>query len=366
MSRAGGATATPATAAAAAAAAANLTGATNLEQIILELAQSKMEGISQKDLEEAFEKRSMTVELLEIATAVNRLTQSGQLSLFRRNGVVVWKYVEEEKVTKLQGLDIQERIVYSIIEREKNKGIWIKEIRKQSNIFGQGVLEKILKSLLTRKLIKAEKSVANKKVYMLYELKPAEEVTGGTWYKGHDMDTEFIEAIRKTMLYALKQRGPMTSEQLGTYVNKLKISVIEIPLRDTETVLQTLVMDRLVEVVPATRIVDKEFREQYDQREQGRIRRLEERARGTSNSRSSSGDSENKTEEYEEESEEDEDDDMPEKVYGLAPEGSYEITTAMVLPCTGCSLINQCHPGHLIEPATCSYLREWLAMKPQQ
>ena len=45
-------------------------------------------------------------------------------------------------------------------------------------------INKCLKSLEQRKLIKAVKSVAssNRKVYMLFELEPSREITGGAWY----------------------------------------------------------------------------------------------------------------------------------------------------------------------------------------
>ena len=69
--------------------------------------------------------------------------------------------------------------MYAAVEKEGNKGVWIKDLRKRTNILGQGVLEKIMKTLMARKFVKAEKSIAgkNKKVYMLYHLKPSLEVS---------------------------------------------------------------------------------------------------------------------------------------------------------------------------------------------
>lgn len=58
-------------------------------------------------------------------------------------------------------------------------GIWIRDLRRSSNL-QQPQIAKILKTLMSRKLIKCERSIAgkNKKVYMLYDLEPAKEVTG--------------------------------------------------------------------------------------------------------------------------------------------------------------------------------------------
>ena len=63
--------------------------------------------------------------------------------------------------------DQEEKIVYEIIEESGNKGLWIRDIRVKSNLV-QTQLNKVLKALESKKLIKAVKSVnANKKkVYM--------------------------------------------------------------------------------------------------------------------------------------------------------------------------------------------------------
>ena len=47
----------------------------------------------------------------------------------------------------------------------------------------QPVIQKILKALESRKLVKSVKNINNpsRKVFMLYELEPSREVTGGAW-----------------------------------------------------------------------------------------------------------------------------------------------------------------------------------------
>lgn len=44
-------------------------------------------------------------------------------------------------------------------------------------------LSKVLKTLESRNLIKAVKGVSggNRKIYMLFELQPSDDLTGGTW-----------------------------------------------------------------------------------------------------------------------------------------------------------------------------------------
>lgn len=55
-------------------------------------------------------------------------------------------------------MDTEEKLIYTIIEDGGNKGIWIRDIRVKSNLI-MTQLNKILKNLENKKLIKAVKSV---------------------------------------------------------------------------------------------------------------------------------------------------------------------------------------------------------------
>ena len=61
-------------------------------------------------------------------------------------------------------------------------GIWTRDLRSKTNL-QQPQINKILKTLDSRSLVKSVKSVANanRKVYMLFELEPARDLTGGAW-----------------------------------------------------------------------------------------------------------------------------------------------------------------------------------------
>ena len=110
-----------------------------------------------------------------------------------------------------------EKIVYQIIKSAKNKGIWIKDIKSKSNLHSQLVNTNI-KSLEKKSMIKSVKSVKvwdtlssnsqgviahtyhetqnpTKKVYMLYDIEPSVELTGGAWYTDQELDVEFIDQL---------------------------------------------------------------------------------------------------------------------------------------------------------------------------
>jgi hypothetical protein len=51
----------------------------------------------------------------------------------------------------------------------------------------------------------------NRKVYMLFELDPSREVTGGAWYTEQDYDAEFVDVVKQQCLhFILKQACPVT------------------------------------------------------------------------------------------------------------------------------------------------------------
>ena len=76
-------------------------------------------------------------------------------------------------MAKREARDIEEWIV----------GIWTRDLRYRTK-FAQPVLNKILKNLENRHLVKTFRPVENKtrKMYILFTLEPAEHLTGGAWY----------------------------------------------------------------------------------------------------------------------------------------------------------------------------------------
>ena len=72
--------------------------------------------------------------------------------------------------------------MYQTIQQAGNKGMWTRDIRFASNLL-MPKLQKILKALEGRGLVKLVKSSqsATKRIYMLSELVPSEDLTGGQW-----------------------------------------------------------------------------------------------------------------------------------------------------------------------------------------
>ena len=83
----------------------------------------------------------------------------GKIDLFRQNNELSYRLKDTSSAGKIKGADVEEKVVYKIVEESGNKGIWARDIRFKSNL-SLTQLNKILKALEGKKLIKAVNSVA--------------------------------------------------------------------------------------------------------------------------------------------------------------------------------------------------------------
>ena len=131
-------------------------------------------GVSNTSLKERFGDKYVL-----LAPIINEMTRQSRLNMSKWGDELCYNLVSEQIASKFTGLDMTARLVYQVIEKAGDKGVWTKDIRTQTNI-QQQALNKIFKTLETRCLIKPVKSVTAKakKLYMLYDLNPAREITG--------------------------------------------------------------------------------------------------------------------------------------------------------------------------------------------
>ncbi|EED87618.1 RPC6, dna-directed RNA polymerases III 39 kDa polypeptide [Thalassiosira pseudonana CCMP1335] len=161
----------------------------------------------------------------------------------------------EEEASKLQGLDGQAKMVYQVVEGAGNKGIWTVDVRVQTNI-QQATLTKIFKQLETRRLIKPIKAVTakTKKLYMLYDLTPAKEITGGPWYTEYEFDHEFIAELRNFILMCVRRMNGglgvgngVTLKQIYEKMVQANVSRVQLSLDEVQQLVQTLAFDYMIE-----------------------------------------------------------------------------------------------------------------------
>lgn len=115
----------------------------------------------------------------------------------------------------------------------------------------QQAITKALKFLETRMLIKSVRSVVSKtkKLYMLFDMVPGKELTGGPWYTDQEFDEDFVLLLSKFIVNVVKEKQIADINAINAEVKNSGISKVELSLEDLEMVIQTLVYDGLLEEV---------------------------------------------------------------------------------------------------------------------
>lgn len=346
------------------------TDPTDVEKIILELCKQHPDGISDQILQNGIPNISSQQRL----AALNRLLSLNKLDLIKSSQSGLLYRLKDLDAVMKGSYDADEKLIYSIIRESGNKGIWIREITIKTNLKTL-VLNKILKSLESKKLIKAVTSVnaSKKKVYMLFDLEPDRSLTGGSWYSGKDYEGEFVDVLNEhCYLYLLSKksnpsqvgvssniRPNMINDPIGTrnatyattkeiadYIKKIKISNVELNLDDIDSILNTLIFD-------------------------GKVERSVMHSTGTANKSSNSEHVSlyravnsmlpiyNVNYDNEEAMEEDSAQQQPAS-NAVAKRVKGYGSSLIRVPCGICPVINDCSEDGPISPKTCIYMKEWL------
>lgn len=224
---------------------------------IIELVTEFPQGVSDKVLIA----NMPTVDPKARAMMINKLLMAEKIDLFNGKDGLLYRKREPSKAGSIAG-DQEEKVVFKIIEGAGNVGVWIRDIRAKSNL-GQTQLNKVLKNLEMKNLIKSVKSVnaSKKKVYMLFNLQPDQSVTGGAWYgPDNNFESEFVEVMNQQcyrMLYqklesaqaqhnnpmAVKTASMVTLGEVVKAVSDLGISKVSLNEVEIEKILKTVVYD---------------------------------------------------------------------------------------------------------------------------
>ncbi|PNH06733.1 DNA-directed RNA polymerase III subunit RPC6 [Tetrabaena socialis] len=165
-----------------------------------------------------------------------------------------------------------------------------------------------LQVLEARRLVKSVKNVNNpsRKVYMLAELEPSRELTGGAWYTENQFDSEFINVLREACFSYIVRQGDASLGTIASFIRAKGFSKVELRIEDIQTIVMTLVYD-------------------------GRVDEVEP-----------------------------EGDDDNEDHYRPAVLCVPDSTPLTDVPCGVCPVVGECQDGGVISPQTCVYYDKWL------
>lgn len=132
----------------------------------------------------------------ELLALVQELKDRNFIKLSKSGDELRFQAVSSIEANKVSNMTDDESMIYSYIEASAREGIWTKTLKAKTNLH-QHVVIRCLKSLENQRYIKSIKSVKHptRKIYMLYNLQPSIEVTGGPWFTDSELDTEFIDSL---------------------------------------------------------------------------------------------------------------------------------------------------------------------------
>ncbi|TFY74821.1 hypothetical protein EWM64_g9191 [Hericium alpestre] len=206
-------------------------------------------------------------------SAINFMLGAGLLKLMKdAHNTLLYRAVQKGEMDIKKGLTGEENMVLGHIQAAANQGIWTKHLKAKTELH-QTVIDRCLKSLVQKQLIKAVKGVdknRTRKIYMMAHLEPSVELTGGPWYTDSELDTEFIKLLCSACLRFIKERpvpdlspseqplyaigagpGYPTTAQITNFLTKSKITETQLSEEHVEMLLNVLVLDGEVEKIPA-------------------------------------------------------------------------------------------------------------------
>lgn len=200
------------------------------------------------------------------------------LKLSKAGDELRFQALTTSEVSKISSMNDDESMIYSYIEASAREGIWTKTLKAKTNLH-QHVVIRCLKSLENQRYIKSIKSVKHptRKIYMLYNLQPSIEVTGGPWFTDSELDTEFIDSLltviwrfiaSKTFpttlqqpteniniiqaVYPTNHTGFVELDAIMDFIIQNKITNIDLGISDIRSLCDVLIFDDKLELVKST------------------------------------------------------------------------------------------------------------------
>ncbi|OAG30032.1 DNA-directed RNA polymerase III subunit RPC6 [Nematocida sp. ERTm5] len=214
---------------------------------ILDFISSKDSGVTTQEIQNEFKDMS----LQDIVVEINNLHTDSLIDVFKTKGGIVYRRNTEPQSFSTP----EEKIIYLLIKEVGVEGIWIKDIRTKSGLH-QNLVTKLLKTLEQRLLIKSVKSIKqNRKVYMLYDAVPSEDLGDGPWFtQDAELDTGFVDAI-KNVAYEWILNSTRSDElppfeslpevkHVHAFLLRAEISSVILTLDDVKRILDILVYER--------------------------------------------------------------------------------------------------------------------------
>jgi hypothetical protein len=217
-----------------------------LEKLVVGKLTLAGQGISFKDLQAA----APDVTSKQMADTIRTLMEN-------RKVVIHQNSCGEKFISLINTLTEGLAVVYDIVRSSGREGIDQMGVCTKAKL-SKPEVTKALNQLVAQQKIKDIRCFSNKarKIYMLYDLEPAESVTGGALYNdSRDIDALFVDRLRLKITEFIASRHTVPE---GEIIQMLLVDVAAGPLptkrvsyREARTVLRSLEADGVVQSIPS-------------------------------------------------------------------------------------------------------------------
>jgi len=177
---------------------------------LTQAAQSSPEGLKkvffQSDIQSLAAETSKTAK--DLMPLIQELTNHSLLRTSKLDRALCWSTRPRDAAKAITLLSAEEKMIYSHVEDAHQKGIWLKDLKKRTNI-APATVQKTMGKLEGQRLVKSVKNVRApaQKTYMLFHLVPSDDVTGGSFFDGGDLDESLIEELSNLIIFHVRMQS---------------------------------------------------------------------------------------------------------------------------------------------------------------
>ena len=235
----------------------NTQSAMDIARKIIELAKNSTEGLSDDELSRVI--NTTPEQKIEI---LNQLIEYGYIKAeVAKSGALVYLYQDPEVVKRFIGLEPEDKTVYQIVADSKNTGVVSNSIRGKTGLSPQ-IITKILKKLEKKGLIKSVKSInaKNRNIWILSELDPSEDITGGIWYRNNEFDKDLIDALyNKTYNYIASQEV-VSKKEISVFLRSSGMMSSDIKDENIQSIVNIMIYDDKIEEILTVNKVNPSYK----------------------------------------------------------------------------------------------------------
>jgi DNA-directed RNA polymerase III subunit RPC6 len=225
------------------------------QSIIKFIQESGNKGVSMTHIIDNFPQLTKEKVLKLVNDCLNMKEDSGLVPFYDSKNEAWFKcnpQLRDASKLALKSLDEQHLIVYRIIQNAHRDGIWTKLIKQRAGAAATRTFNKVLKTLEQKKLIKSFKSITmkSKRLYILYDLEPAEYHVGDIWYNDDgEFDESFVKVVLQTVSNHMRTVNYASLESVRAYLASTNIILQSAQLREShiKTIMNTLIYEGFVE-----------------------------------------------------------------------------------------------------------------------